>query len=137
MTSKHECFQEIFMKNLTEYEAVLVERSLIEMLILLRHPLLNIQMRGVCQRDGIERAKLEGKYKGRQRIKINGSLDTLYPRWKNKEIRTKEFMKALNLKHRTFYRRISEYEQQNNITCIKTENLNTIHHENIKNMQDN
>ena len=138
MIAKHECFQEVFMKDLTEYEAVLVERSLIEMLILLRHPLLNIQLRGICQSDGIEKARLEGKYKGRKPIEYDKNIfENLYIDWKNKKISAKYFMTSLNLKQKTFYRRIAEYEKQNNITCIKTENLNTIHPENIKNMQEN
>lgn len=135
MVLKHSCFQEIFMKDLTEYEAVLVERALIEMLILLRHPLLNIQMKGVCQSDGIERAKLNGKYStvGRKLIKPDKNIfDEIYPEYKKGKVRAKDFMEALNLKKMSFYRRIAEYEKQ---TCIKNENLNTIHHENIKNMQ--
>src|SRR4030065_2225950 len=86
------------------------------------------------QTKGIERAKREGKYKGRKPIDTNTKLiNTLYKEWKSGDLKSKEFMRALNLKRDTFYRRIKEYEKQ---TCIKNENLNPIQFKNTKNMQD-
>ncbi|MFA5398027.1 MAG: hypothetical protein WC346_18590 [Methanogenium sp.] len=112
MTNMHNTSNEIFMSGLTEEESILIERALIEMLVLLRNPLLNVQMRGVLQREGIERAKLEGKYKGRKKIipdRENFSL--LYKQWKDGKIKTKNFMQALGVKKDTFYRRVKEFER--------------------------
>ena len=80
---------------------------------------MNIQKRGIewhyLQKIGIERAKKEGKYKGKPKMEINWELfKKLYPCWKNKEITATEMMKQLNLKPNTFYRRVKEYEQNNN-----------------------
>jgi len=64
------------------------------------------------QREGIEIAKKQGKYKGRQRIKVEGFEET-YKLWRQKKINAKQAMKLLNLKPNTFYRRVQEYEQKN------------------------
>jgi DNA invertase Pin-like site-specific DNA recombinase len=74
------------------------------------------------QREGIEIAKLNGKYKmvGRKKLVPNDKVfEVLYKDWKNGKIKTNDFMKALGLKRNTFYRRIAEYEKDNNI--IQTE----------------
>jgi DNA invertase Pin-like site-specific DNA recombinase len=85
------------------------------------------------QREGIEIAKLNGKYKtvGRKKIIPNDKVfEMLYKDWKNGILKSNEFMKALNLKHRTFYRRIKEYEDASGITQseknlkIITDNIN-------------
>jgi DNA invertase Pin-like site-specific DNA recombinase len=74
------------------------------------------------QKAGIERAKKEGKYKGRKKIvPDNGIFETLYKQWKNEKIKAKDFMKALGVKKDTFYRRVKEYEKQNNIMTIQEE----------------
>lgn len=62
------------------------------------------------QREGIEIAKKEGKYKGRKRIKRD-NFKIVYHQWKNKEINAKKAMKLLNMSKTTFYRRIKEYEE--------------------------
>lgn len=64
------------------------------------------------QREGIEIAKKQGKYKGRQRIKVEGFEET-YKLWREKKINAKQAMKLLNLKPNTFYRRVQEYEEKN------------------------
>lgn len=74
------------------------------------------------QKEGIEIAKQKGNYKnvGRKKIEPNDKIfEMLYQQWKNNEIKSKDFMQALNLKSRTFYRRLKEYEENNN---IKVEN---------------
>ena len=80
---------------------------------------MDIQKRGIewhnLQAAGIERAKQQGKYKGKPKIEIDWSLfKELYPIWQNKEITAIEMMTRLNLKPNTFYRRVKEYEQMIN-----------------------
>jgi len=70
------------------------------------------------QKEGIEIAKQKGKYKnvGRKKLLPNKNMiDMLYPEWKSGKIKAKDFMIALGLEKMTFYRRIKEYEEQNNI----------------------
>lgn len=63
------------------------------------------------QRAGIEKAKAEGKYKGRQPIHIDWDLfKILYKQWKNNEITATNMMQQLGLKPNTFYRRVKDYE---------------------------
>ncbi len=64
------------------------------------------------QREGIEIAKKQGKYKGRQRIQVEAFEET-YKLWRAKSINAKQAMKILNLKPNTFYRRVQEYEEKN------------------------
>ncbi|MDD6488407.1 MAG: recombinase family protein [Clostridia bacterium] len=72
------------------------------------------------QREGIAEAKKQGKYKGRQSIKVdNEQFQEVYNRWKNNEITARKAMADLNLKPDTFYRRVKAYEQAN--TKTKTE----------------
>lgn len=62
------------------------------------------------QREGIAIAKANGKYKGRQPIKVDKTaLRTECARWRNGEITATEAMKRLNLKPNTFYRRVKEW----------------------------
>lgn len=64
------------------------------------------------QREGIAIAKAQGKYKGRQPIKINETkFERLYKEWKAGEITAVFFMKEIDLKPNTFYRRVKEYEK--------------------------
>lgn len=51
------------------------------------------------QREGIEIAKANGKYKGRKPISIDeAKFEKLYNLWKNKEITAVEFQKRIGLK---------------------------------------
>ncbi len=63
------------------------------------------------QRQGIELAKAEGKYKGRKSIVVD-NFEDVYARWKSGEIKTaREAMRILgNIKPNTFYRRVKEHE---------------------------
>lgn len=64
------------------------------------------------QKEGIAEAKRQGKYKGRQPIKVdNEQFQEVYNRWKNNEITARKAMAELNLKPDTFYRRVKAHEQ--------------------------
>ena len=61
------------------------------------------------QREGIEIAKSEGKYKGRQKKAINEAhLRSACARWRAGEITATAAMQELGLKPNTFYRRVKE-----------------------------
>lgn len=63
------------------------------------------------QKEGIELAKAEGKYKGRQRIEApKDTFSKQYDAWKAGEQTARQAMLALNMKPNTFYRRVKEYE---------------------------
>ena len=66
------------------------------------------------QREGIDMALAEGRYKGRPKVQCDDALLlSLYPQWKSGQISAKQFMTSLGLKSQTFYRRIREYESAN------------------------
>lgn len=61
------------------------------------------------QREGIEIAKAEGKYKGKPPIHIDERLfASTCKRWRNGEITATQAMKELKLKPNTFYRRVKK-----------------------------
>ena len=63
------------------------------------------------QREGIEIAKQQGRYKGRKKIEVEGFED-VYKMWKEKNITAIKAMKLLEIKPNTFYRRVQEREEQ-------------------------
>ena len=64
------------------------------------------------RRDGIERAKAEGRYKGRKPIAVDEDLfDSVVALWRGGQITAREAMARLDLKPNTFYRRIKEMEE--------------------------
>lgn len=66
------------------------------------------------QRDGIEIARQNGKYKGRKPITVDGEkFEDVYRRWRAGEIKGVAAMRELDLKPSTFYRRVREYEEGN------------------------
>ena len=67
---------------------------------------LNIRAR---QRQGIDIAKANGKFKGRKRIDRENFAE-VYSTWKTGEITAKQAMNILNLKPNTFYRRVKAFE---------------------------
>lgn len=68
------------------------------------------------QREGIEIAKVQGKYTGRKPISIDWTkFGQLYVEWKLKKITARDFMKKMDLTANTFYRRVREYEVRNGI----------------------
>jgi len=62
------------------------------------------------QKDGIALAQKQGKYKGRKTIKKPANWDEVYSRWKVRELKSREAMKLLGLKEKTFYKFIKEVE---------------------------
>ena len=63
------------------------------------------------QRSGIEKARQEGKYKGRKPILVDEALfEDIIRLWKSGEITARQAMSRLELKPNTFYRRIREWE---------------------------
>lgn len=74
-----------------------------------------LEKRAKRQAEGIAVAKEAGKYKGRIPIKINqNQFEIVYARWKANEITARQAMSELNLKSNTFYRRVKEYEAEQN-----------------------
>lgn len=66
------------------------------------------------QREGIEIAKANGAYKGRQPIKVDEKhFEKVVKMWKDGDITAVEAMKRLDLKPNTFYRRVKAWEQKN------------------------
>ncbi len=65
------------------------------------------------QKEGIEIAKQQGKYKGRSPIPIDeDKFRKLYEKWKANEITAVQFQNAIGLKPNTFYRRVFEFENK-------------------------
>ncbi|WP_035290435.1 recombinase family protein [Clostridium sp. KNHs214] len=62
------------------------------------------------QAEGIAIAKSKGKYKGRKKIELNYKFESIYVKWKNREITATKAMELLEVKRNTFYRRVKEYE---------------------------
>lgn len=61
------------------------------------------------QREGIEIAKAEGKYKGRKPVAINETkFRAACARWRAGQITATAAMRELDLKPNTFYRRVKE-----------------------------
>ena len=76
--------------------------------------LLDLERRGRRERqqEGIDRAREEGKYRGRKPIAVDEALfDTVVALWKEGKITAREAMTRLDLKPNTFYRRIKEQEE--------------------------
>lgn len=64
------------------------------------------------QREGIEIAKSQGKYKGRQPVSYDKrKMEALYPDWKTGKLSAVDYAKQLGLKKNTFYRRLKEYQE--------------------------
>ena len=63
------------------------------------------------QREGIELAKTEGKYKGRKPVAIDeAKLRAVCARWRTGEITATAAMREVGLKPNTFYRRAKELQ---------------------------
>ena len=61
------------------------------------------------QREGIAVAKEQGKYKGRQPIKVDEALfNTTVADWRSGKITARAAMQVVGLKPNTFYRRVSD-----------------------------
>lgn len=65
------------------------------------------------QKEGIEIAKAEGKYKGRPLAPLPEGFEKLYKQWKDNKITAVQFTKLLNLSSRTtLYKYIKRYEEK-------------------------
>ncbi len=65
------------------------------------------------QKQGIEIAKREGKYKGRTPKKLE-NFDKIYKDWKNKELTAERACKLLDISKPTFYKRVKIIESSIN-----------------------
>ena len=73
------------------------------------------------QREGIESAKAEGKYKGRKPVDVDEEkFRLLYNDWQNGKSTPKIMMNELGLKPATFWRRVKEYREKYGITDAAT-----------------
>lgn len=62
------------------------------------------------QKAGIEKAKKEGKYKGRKKLPIDETkMRTVCAEWRKGNITAVEAQKQMELKPNTFYRRVKEF----------------------------
>ncbi|MBW4084085.1 recombinase family protein [Paenibacillus sp. S150] len=64
------------------------------------------------QAEGIEVARADGVRFGRPRVEIDEAFIGIYKQWRSGLITARMAMKQLDMKHRTFYRRVKEYEQE-------------------------
>jgi len=63
------------------------------------------------QKEGIEIAKREGKFKGRKPQAVNEALfSNVYAKWKAGSITAVQAMQEVGLKANTFYRRVKQHE---------------------------
>lgn len=58
------------------------------------------------QREGIEIAKAEGKYKGRKKKPLPDNFNKIVQQWRNGEITARKAMKLLGMSSSTFYRNV-------------------------------
>ena len=63
------------------------------------------------QREGIEIAKGQGKYKGRPEKQLD-NFDAVYEQWKKGEITAKSASEQLGVSRSTFYRKVQEHENE-------------------------
>ena len=74
------------------------------------------------QREGIDIAIAEGRYKGRPKVEYDEEkFETLYPEWKAGKITARKFMQELGLKPNTFYRTVQNYELNFRTSLARTE----------------
>ena len=83
------------------------------------------------QRQGIEIAKREGRYKGRKRKEIQ-DFEKVYQQWFDHKISVEQAAKLLDISRATFYRRKTEYEQH-----LFHENTSSIKPSDIEEKQEN
>ena len=63
------------------------------------------------QREGIEIAKGQGKYKGRPAKKLD-NFDEVYWEWYDKKITATEACRRLGISRSTFYRKVNEWNEE-------------------------
>lgn len=62
------------------------------------------------QKEGIASAKARGQYLGRPIIELPKEWAKLYKQWKDGKITAVAFMKEIDMKKATFYKKVKEYE---------------------------
>ena len=68
------------------------------------------------QAEGIAVAKAKGKHLGRPVQELPKAWERYYKQYKAKEIKAGEFMKLVEMPKATFYKKLKEYEQNNQVT---------------------
>ena len=63
------------------------------------------------QKEGIEIAKEQGKYKGRRPKQLN-DFDEIYGQWKSGKITATSACKQLGISRSTFYRKVADHEEE-------------------------
>lgn len=64
------------------------------------------------QSEGIALAQKKGVKFGRPPLELPQNWQSLYVRWKSGEIKAVEFMKQVDMKKATFYKKVNEYESK-------------------------
>jgi DNA invertase Pin-like site-specific DNA recombinase len=65
------------------------------------------------QKEGIDIAKANGIKLGRPAVELPSNFESIYREWKKEEITAVEAARQLKLTKSTFYRRVNEYEKEN------------------------
>lgn len=95
--------------NKTDLEKNLISNIIFELLsYMAEKERLKIKQR---QREGIERAKAQGKHLGRPSIPYPSNWTEIYNEWKNKHITAVKAMELLGLKKNTFYKLVKKYQE--------------------------
>jgi len=115
-----DCEPVMLEENLTEEEALELEDSTKEIFILdMGYPIIDLEKDSLNEkitRIGIEKAKAEGKYKGRKPISYPSNWKEVYDKYKTRELTGTKAMELLNLKRNTFYKLVKQYEKSLEIT---------------------
>ena len=68
------------------------------------------------QREGIDIAKTEGKYKGRPKKRLD-DFESVYMQWKQNTITAVKASNLLNISRSSFYRKVNEYEDAKHLNA--------------------
>lgn len=68
------------------------------------------------QAEGIAAARARGVHLGRRRNPVPHNFNDIIKRWENGELKKSEVLKICNMKESTFYRRLRELRQSENMT---------------------
>ena len=112
-----DCEPLILSEGLSEIEAEIQERRIKRRLLFeAGHPLLDAEpesLKREAQRVGIERAKAEGKYKGRKPVEVDKyEFASLYSEVERGERTNKYVMDKLGLKRNTYYKLVDEFKNK-------------------------
>lgn len=102
--NNHKCNSKIIFHGLAEEDALMIEKQLKITLKENGSPIIDGEIDGCNdrQREGIERARREGKYKGRKRIEIDDQIfEYQYTRYIKREITKTCFARNLNVSRPT------------------------------------